>query len=310
MNLRQLHCFIAVSDLQSVSRAATRLCMAQPAVTRTIKALEQDLGVDLFERSGRGIRATQAGKVFHDRVSGILRDLDRAAVEARAMARSPGGRVEVAMPVSVSEFLSQRFVESLMEQLPDVSVRILDGWTGFIIEWLILGRLDLGIIYDHTLKSDALHVEPLAAEEHFLICSPQHPLAGNKSVSLEELGSVLLVLPGREHGLRLSVESHLNSAGLAVHVVHEVESVVAIKRIVCESTFCSVLPLGNVEQEVALGRLVMIPIDGAPLRRVLFVTWSNERDLTEQAKAVLDIIRHEVGGLVAGRVWGERFFDT
>src|SRR3954468_23773585 len=98
MNLRQLQYFVEVSEVQSVTKAATRLNLAQPALTRHIRTLERDLGVQLFSRSGRGIALTNAGAVFRDRVKSILRDLDRAQLEVQALSRSPRGRIDIGRP--------------------------------------------------------------------------------------------------------------------------------------------------------------------------------------------------------------------
>jgi len=203
MNLRQLQYFVEVSELESVTQAAERLHVAQPAVSRHMRALEHDLGVRLFERDGRGIILTNAGLVFRDRVRTVLRELDRAQLEVKALSRSPGGRIDFAMPFSVSQALTRVLVERAHEELPGIALRIIDGWTGFIIEWLLRGRLDLGIIYDYTLKSDVLRTEPLATEEHFLLCAPSDPLVARQSISLAEVASLPLALPSREHGLRV-----------------------------------------------------------------------------------------------------------
>ena len=154
MNLRQLHYFVEVSELGSVTRAAERLHVAQPALSRHMRTLERDLGVRLFARDGRGIALTNAGIVFRDRVRSVLRELDRAQLEVKALSRSPGGRIDFGMPFSISQALTRVLDRCIHDELPGVSVRIIDGWTGFIIEWLLRGRLDLGVIYDHTLKSD------------------------------------------------------------------------------------------------------------------------------------------------------------
>ena len=98
MNLRQLQYFIEVSEIQSVTKAATRLNLAQPALTRHIRTLERDLGVQLFSRSGRGIALTNAGAVFRDRVKSILRDLDRARLEVRRCRARPAAASTSACP--------------------------------------------------------------------------------------------------------------------------------------------------------------------------------------------------------------------
>jgi LysR family transcriptional regulator, nitrogen assimilation regulatory protein len=143
----------------------------------------------VFARSGRGIVLTNAGAFFRERVRSVLRELDRAQFEVQALSRSPGGRIDFGMPLSISQALTRILVQRVQHELPEVSLRIIDGWTGFIIEWLLRGRLDLGVIYDHTLKSDVLRTEPLATEEHFLVCAPGDPLSEREHISLAEMPS-------------------------------------------------------------------------------------------------------------------------
>ena len=111
MNLRQLQYFIEVSELESVTKAADRLHVAQPALSRHMRSLEHELGVPLFERDGRGIILTNAGLVFRDRIRAVLRDLDRAQLEVQALSRSPGGRIDFGMPFSISQALTRALVQ-------------------------------------------------------------------------------------------------------------------------------------------------------------------------------------------------------
>ncbi len=171
----------------------------QPALTRHMRSLERVLGVRLFQRDGRGIVLTNAGIVFRDRVRTVLRELDRAQLEVEALSRSPGGRIDFGLPLSISQAVTRVLVQHVHDELPGVALRVIDGWTGFIIEWLLRGRLDLGVIYDYTLKSDVLRTEPLASEEHFLVCAPGDKLAKRESITLAEVSQLLLALPSREH---------------------------------------------------------------------------------------------------------------
>ena len=127
-------------DVRQGAKGA-ELHVAQPALTRHMRTLERDLGVRLFARNGRGITLTNAGVVFRDRVRGVLRELDRAQMEVKALSRSPGGRIDFGMPFSISQALTRILVQRVHVELPGVSLRIIDGWTGFIIEWLLRGRL-------------------------------------------------------------------------------------------------------------------------------------------------------------------------
>jgi LysR family nitrogen assimilation transcriptional regulator len=307
MNLRQLQYFVEVSELESVTKAAERLHIAQPALSRHLRSLERDLGVQLFEREGRGIILTNVGRVFHDRVRTLLRELDRARLEVKALSRSPGGRIDFGMPYSISQALTRVLIQRVREELPGVSLRIIDGWTGFIIEWLLRGRLDLGILYDHTLKSGVLRTEPLAAEEHFLVCAPEDRLATRDSVSLEEIATLPLVLPSNEHGLRVAVEQFMQTIGRTPNVRSEIEPIVGLKQITEQGGHYTILPRGEIEEELATGRLAKVRITNPTIYRTLFLAWSNERPNTPQMKAVQAVAKRETAKIIDQGAWGSRF---
>ena len=307
MNLRQLQYFIEVSEIQSVTKAATRLNLAQPALTRHIRTLERDLGVQLFSRSGRGIALTNAGAVFRDRVKSILRDLDRARLEVQALSRSPGGRIDIGMPASLSQALTRVLVQRVGEQLPKVAVRVIDGWTGFIVEWLLLGRLDLGVIYDHALRSNLLAIEPLATEQQFLVCAAGDPLAGrSRPLPLETVAKLPLALPSREHGLRIAFEQQMRAVGLSPTVELELESVIAIKQFVVMGGIYTILPFGEIGQELSAARLVAIRTRPS-LERTLSLAWARDRTLDGPMQALHDIMRRETALLIEGGAWGTTY---
>jgi LysR family nitrogen assimilation transcriptional regulator len=306
MNLRQLQYFVEVSELESVTKAADRLHIAQPALSRHMRTLERDLGVRLFEREGRGIVLTNAGVVFRDRVRMLLRELDRAQLEVKALSRSPGGRIDFGMPFSISQALTRALVKRMQQELPEVAIRIIDGWTGFIIEWLLRGRLDLGILYDHTLKSDVLRTEPLAAEEQFLVCAAHDRLARRRSIRLAEVARLPLALPSREHGLRVAVDKFMETIGKTPRIDTELESIVGLKRLAEEGGRYTILPRGEMEEELSAGRLEAIPIEDPKIHRTLFMAWSNERPNTPQMKAVQTLVRRETANIIRKGLWGSK----
>lgn len=307
MNLRQLQYFIEVSEIQSVTKAATRLNLAQPALTRHMRALERDLGVQLLTRSGRGVALTNAGVVFRDRVKTVLRDLERARVEAVAASRSPGGHIDIGLPASISQALTRAVIQRIGKQLPKVGVRVIDGWTGFIVEWLLLGRLDVGIIYDHARRSNMLQVEPLAMERQFLVCAADDPFAQRASyISLKSLSKLPLVLPSREHGMRLAIEHQMRAAGLSLRVEFELESVIAIKQYVQAGGIYTILPRGEIEQEMAAGQLAPLPTRPTILR-TLSLAWAKDRTIDGSLLSLIEIIRGETAKLIDTGAWGTTF---
>jgi LysR family nitrogen assimilation transcriptional regulator len=307
MNLRQLQYFIEVSETQSVTKAAARLNLAQPALTRHMRALERDLGFQLLSRSGRGIALTNAGLVYRDRVKGILRDLERARVEAETASRSLRGRIDIGFPASISQALTRVMVQRVRKQLPKMEVRIIDGWSGFIVEWLLLGRLDVGVIYDYAHRSDKLQVEPLAMEQQFLICAANDPLARrSRSVSLKSLAKLPLVLPSRQHGMRIAFERQMRALDLSPRVEIELESVVAIKQFVQAGGIYTILPRGEIEQEMAAGHLASL-VTRPAFQRTLSLAWAKDNALDRSLLPLIEIVRQETEQLIETGTWGTAF---
>jgi len=245
--------------------------------------------------------------VFRDRVRTVLRELDRAQLEVKALSRSPGGRIDFGMPFSISQALTRLLAQQVRRELPGVALRIIDGWTGFIIEWLLRGRLDLGILYDHTLKSDVLRTEPLASEEQFLVCAPHDKLGRRDSITLAEVAGLPLALPSREHGLRVAVEQFMQTIGREPQIATELESIAGLKQFAQQGGLYTILPRGEMEEELAAGRVKTIKITSPTIYRTLFIAWSNERPNTPQMKAVQTIARRETAEIIKRGCWGSKF---
>lgn len=306
MNLRQLHYFAAVSELQSVTRAAAHLNVAQPALSRHMRTLERDLGVRLFSKKGRGIVLTSAGAVFHDRVRGILRELDRARVEVKALSTAQGSRINVGLPYSISQALTRVLLERVSRTDSGLSVRVIDGWSGFIVEYLLRERLDVGVIYDYTPGAELLYTEPLAAEEQFLVCAPGLQPA-EPTIGLVELSKLPLALPSHEHGLRVAVERIAYGAGVSLNVRSEIESMVAIRQSALAGDTYAVLPPCEIDQDVAAGRLVKIKIVEPAVLRTLYLAWPKQRRIASPARRVVDLMKEETATLIAQGRWATRF---
>src|SRR6476661_8254754 len=147
MDLKQLRTFRAVAELGSLSKAADRLRAAQPALSRHIKLLEHELRVELFVRNGRGMLLTSAGRMLLDRTTGLIRQIEQVSDDLKSANGNPSGRVILGLVPTVSAVLSGRFARRVINEFPDVSLRIVESYGGHLVEWLHRGEMDLAIIY-------------------------------------------------------------------------------------------------------------------------------------------------------------------
>ena len=150
MDIKQLKTFICVAETGSLSAASDRLRLAQPALSRQIKLLEHKSGAQLFHRSVKGMTLTESGEKLLSRVSGIIRQLEQAVDEVRSSAESITGNVAIGLMPSINSVLAVRLIEKVKNELPHVTLRIVEGYSGHLIEWLHRGDLDISFLYGPT----------------------------------------------------------------------------------------------------------------------------------------------------------------
>src|SRR3954447_25659803 len=155
MDLKQLRTFREVAEAGSLSRAADRLRLAQPALSRPIRLLEAEIGTALFARHGRGMQLTEAGQAFLDRIAGPVRQLERAAEDVRALAGAVSGQVALGMMPTLACVLAGPLARRVAAEQPAISLRIVEGYTGHLVEWVQRGVTDATLLYG---PAEALHL--------------------------------------------------------------------------------------------------------------------------------------------------------
>jgi LysR family nitrogen assimilation transcriptional regulator len=302
MDLKQLTYFVHVAEMGSFSKAAAALSVAQPALSRQVRNLEQQLGSALLYRNGRGVSLTEAGAAFFRRVKVILDDLDRARQEVGELAGMPGGTVVLGTPPTVSQVMVTPLIKRLRERYPQISLQVHEAFSGFVNEWLASGRLDVAVLYNAP-RTRHLQTERLLRETLFLVTAPSRPEAGDGGIELSALEGTPLILPSRPHGLRLLIDERAGDTGVVLNVDFEIDALPAIKELVEDGVGATILPFASVYREVRRGRLVAREIQRPALTRTLVLTTSSQRPLTLAARIVVDELKSVVGELVASGAW-------
>ena len=148
MELRQLRYFLRVADFKSFSRAALAVRIAQPALSRHIRKLEEEMGVALFYRDGRGAVLTEQGQRYYEKVTDILQQLDQAGAELQSDYDMPTGEVALGVPSELGPRFILQIVQSFRGRYPNARIRVAEGCNAQIAEWLQSSRIDAGFIYD------------------------------------------------------------------------------------------------------------------------------------------------------------------
>jgi len=199
MELRHLRYFVAVAEAENVSRAALKLHVSQPGLSRQIRDLEDEIGFQLFERSAKSLRLTAAGKVFLTEAQAVLQHADEAVKKARAVAGGTGGEINVGYAPSLTVQILPAALRKFQEQFPHVRVALHDLSTEEMLAQLGEKKLQVAL----TVRPPArllrgLRCADLARYEMCVALAPQHPFAKLKFVSLEQISREPLIAYSRK----------------------------------------------------------------------------------------------------------------
>lgn len=299
MDLRQLRYFIGIVDEGSFTAAAQKLNVAQPALSHNIRNLEAGLGVKLLTRGVHGVKPTAAGTRLYEHAEIILRHVAQATEQVRNCSGTPSGLVTVGFTSSVALVAAVPLVQAVRAELPQVSLRVVESFSGTILEWLNDDRLDFGCIYDVT-RSRTLLAESLVREDLYLIGPPG---GDDSDIAFDELAGRDLILPSRPHNLRDRIERVARETCTIVTVAVEINGLPQIKALVAKGVGYSVLPISAVMEEWRTGQVSARLIVSPSLRRSVHLCRPRGAPVTEAAAAVRETFLRVVRDLVGGGDW-------
>ncbi|QYD68181.1 LysR family transcriptional regulator [Paraburkholderia edwinii] len=251
MDLKQLEAFVHVAELGSFTRAAITLDTNQPALSRLVRQLEVELRHNLLERNGRGVSLTSAGQRMLSHAKGILQQVQRASQDLDELRGTSGGHFGVGVTPSFAKVATNKLVHSFRESFPGATISVAQGLSTHLIEWLMMGRIDVAVLYD-TFDTPLIDKRTVHTEELFLIGprtgdndsqDDQPCIAGPSMVPLRDIVKYPLIIPGRMHAIRRMVESAAAEQGVRLRIALEVDAVASILDLVKEGIGYAVLPL-------------------------------------------------------------------
>lgn len=296
MDLRQLRTFVHVAQLGSISLAAERLHIAQSALTRQIQSLEAELQVTLLHRHGRGVSPTPEGIVLQERAAIILREVEATRSALKSNPEVLKGQVSFGMPPSVADALSGVLIEKFRRLHPQVRLRAVTASSGYVLDWLQRGIIDVGVIYD-VKTVPMIRSVPLMMEQLYLIERADEAVTTGDEVALHEAFSRDLVLPSQHHGLRLLLDGIAAANGLTFDTVAEADSMQVQVDLVRRGIGATILPYLSVADEVARGVLTARLIVSPNVTRRMVIARSIDRPVSVAAQRFLEMIAAEATAL-------------
>jgi DNA-binding transcriptional LysR family regulator len=281
--LRQLRVFESAARHLSLTRAAEELHLTPPAVSIQIRQLEGHARAPLFERIGRGLKLTQAGEEVLSHARGILGHI-RASEEAIAgLASLEQGLLDVAV-INAGDYFLPWLIAAFRERHPRIRARITVGNRDLLLERLAAHEIDLAVM-SHAPTQPAFAARPFAPHPHVIVAAPGHALAKRRSVTLEAVAQEPIISREPGSATRLAMDQAFSESGVVPRIEMEIASNETIKQAVAAGFGLGFLSGHAVQQELALGRLAVVPVKGFPFMRQWYVVHRRSRTLPRIAEA-------------------------
>lgn len=302
MDLRQLRYFVALATHQHYGKAAGVLHVTQPALSRQIQLLEEELGVQLFTRHARGAAPTDEARLLLERAVFLLRYTEQMTSDLQARQREPRGPVAVGLSPGLAQQLTVLLTKAVLQRFPDVRLRIIEGFAPSLQDMLAAGEVDVALLIEPVERA-RLQCVPLMKEQVCLIARHDDARFGKANrVRVRELAGVPLVMTGLvKSGVRLELEAAAARAKIELKQVVEVETAEVARRLVMDGVGLTVHFAAAVQEDLATGRLLALPIEGLFLHRVL--ARASDRPASRATEGVMEVLRQVVEESVRQGRW-------
>lgn len=293
VNLDQLETFVHVAEHGSFSKAALVLGVAQPSLSRQVRALEIELRETLLLRHGRGVQLTEAGRQLLDHCHGILHRVTQAKEDLAARRDEPVGHIAIAMTPSLARLHTLPLIRAFRKAMPKARLAIIEGFSAHITEWLVAGRVDLGLVYNPE-PLPSLEIRPLRDGRLFLVSLANEAPSG--PVTLRQLAKYPLVMPQRGHTFRKLVESAAAMAGVQLSIEWEVSSIPVILDLVAAGMGHAALAEEAIRPFQHHKRLVLTPIVQPGIKYTLCLVTPAQRRATQLRQCTAGLLEQLVRG--------------
>ncbi|MFT3821662.1 MAG: LysR substrate-binding domain-containing protein [Rubrivivax sp.] len=300
VNFKTLRSFVAAVDASSLSAAAARLALAQPALSHQIATLEKHFNQRLLLRSNAGVKPTAAGQELYRHATLILQQLEQAERDVAGRGSGLSGEVSVGLATySTTSILSTPLLKAVREKYPEVQLFINDNFGLVLSEMVMSGRMDMALIYaPGRIKGVAL--QPLLVEQLFLIAPPGTvlPAGCDEAIALAQLAGMNLLLPGRTHYLRRLVDAAFVQARLTPRVAAEIESAATLREAIESGLGATVLPWALAASFTGRPPPVVRRVVDPELETTVSLCVSDHLTLSPAAQAVKEELAQVVAALV------------
>jgi DNA-binding transcriptional LysR family regulator len=289
MDFKQLRAFLTVSDTGNVTRAAQLLNLVQPAVSRQLRLLEEDVGTELFDRERHGMVLTDAGKALLVYARRAMLELDRARAEIGGAVDGIGGLVTVGLLPSTCDLISSPLVTAVAANYPGIRMRIAMGYAGTLQQWLEAGDIDAALLYG-VERIPNIDAQPLLEEALWVVGAPGANLRKHKPVGLASLAGKPMVLPSGPHGIRTLVDHACAVSNVELDIAVETNAMSIQKSLVVGGHGYTILPPVAFADELARKRVSAAPLCDPKLTRTIVLALPANRAVGQHVRRAAELL--------------------
>jgi DNA-binding transcriptional LysR family regulator len=304
MDFKHLRAFLTVADTGNVTRAAELLHLVQPAVSRQLHLLEEEVGAELFSRERRGMVLTEAGRALADHARRAMLELDRARAEITGANGAVSGLVTIGLLPSTCDLLASPLVNALASAHPGIRLRLAMGYAGTLQRWLEAGEVDAALVFARG-KHPSIETVPLVEEALWVVGPPSAKFRRGRPVPLAKLAGKPLILPAAPHGLRTLVDHACAVEHIELTIAVETDALSVQRSLVLGGHGLTILPAIAAGDDAALKPLTAAPLCQPRITRSVVLALPANRSVTRPVRCAVDVLVQCVKDAVQNGAWRE-----
>lgn len=288
-DIRTIQLFVAVFEVGSITKAAEREHIAQPALTVRLQQLEEELHAKLFERSTQGVTATPAGRHFYGICIDLLKRFNAVAPQMAQFNGAVAGTITAGIMPSVCHGPLAQILTRYTNDFPNVEVRIVEGLSGTLADWVLAGEVDFAIC-NRPASAQGLESRLLLTDRLVLVSAKGANAKPFVPCNLHQMAALKLVLPSRHHALRHTLDYHVDRGDFRPIKTLEIDGQIATLQFVAHSNWSTILPRIALINEFDSQRFTINPIEAPTFTTEIYELRSSRHTLSLAAQHFIEML--------------------
>lgn len=286
MEWNQLVYFKTLAEMQHFTRAAEKLTLSQPALSRSMAKLEEELGFPLFERYGKRVVLNSYGQIFLEHVERSLQEIAKGRQIIQDLLNPDHGCVSLAFLHSLGSNIVPNLLGSFRERYPQIQFKLYQNATPVVLNQLLTGEIDL-CLCNHISIKDSIQWTDLYDEDLFVCVPASHPLAKRSQISLQEIAKEPIITFKKDYGLRILTDQLFKEADIQPPITFEGEEIMTVAGLVEARLGVALIPhIAGLDHI----NIVFLPVSTPVCCRTIGIAWNQNRYLSPVAKRFKDFV--------------------